>query len=376
MSSEPEEIESDPDTAEAISAEPQSRGILLVALLAWILIGLFLLESPNPPAFAATIDPLLSHVILFFWIAFAGLGAFIGGAARPLRKMIIGLAAVVGFAAATEIVQSALDFGRTGDKQDFIADCIGAGIAAVLITVLLVAVSRAKMVRMVSIASLGALTLLVVAAIFGADLQTRAECFNVDSQLLSDDGLSPLVRVRPGEGSYEDHEGQQSYSGGATPMDGERLRCGVARTQAFTVVVTITPDNVQQTGPTRIVTSSAGIQSDEVNFHLGQEGSDLSVRLRPGPVRNATILLVENVFEANVLTTIAFAYSDGVGEVYKDGILIEVLEFEADSLLGWDATYPLVIGDESTGDRTYEGEIHEVAIFTAALDESEVRPLG
>ena len=40
-------------------------------------------------------------------------------------------------------------------------------------------------------------------------------------------------------------------------------------------------DNVQQTGPTRIVTSSAGIQSDEVNFHLGQEGSDLSVRLRP-----------------------------------------------------------------------------------------------
>ena len=100
------------------------------------------------------------------------------------------------FAAATEVVQSVLDFGRTGDKQDFIADCIGAGVAAALIAVLLVAVSRARMVRMVSIASLAALTLLVVAAIFGADLQTRAECFNVESQLLSDDDLSPMVRVR------------------------------------------------------------------------------------------------------------------------------------------------------------------------------------
>ena len=100
----------------------------------------------------------------------------------------------------------------------------------------------------------------------------------------------------------------------------------------------------------------------------------MCVFVRPGPQRHH--LLVENVFEANVLSTIAFTYSDGVGEIYKDGVLVEVLEFEADSLLGWDATYPLVVGDELTGDRTYEGEIHEVQIFTSALDESEVRSLG
>ena len=41
--------------------------------------------------------------------------------------MIIGFVAVIGFAAATELVQSALKFGRNGEKQDFIADCIGAG---------------------------------------------------------------------------------------------------------------------------------------------------------------------------------------------------------------------------------------------------------
>ena len=48
----------------------------------------------------------------------------------------------------------------------------------------------------------------------------------------------------------------------------------------MTILARVRPASLDQSGPARIVTMSSGTGYGQVNVHLGQDGRDLSVRLR------------------------------------------------------------------------------------------------
>lgn len=361
--------------ANEVADHSWSRGILAV-LIAWVAVGLFLLESPDPPSSTSTVDPSWSHGFLFFWIALVAVTWYTGAQPARYRRGLVALSGVAVFAAGTELAQTALDVGRRGEMQDFAADAAGIALAGVAAALLFTVVRRRRMSTL--IVGFGALTTLLcvgVLSLVGDGIQTRWECRSTASGDIEGDLSGSILRIHPQEGVFVDSEGEHAYSGVEVPFEGDRLRCAVAAADEFTIVVRLTTANIEQSGPTRILTSSTGIDNDQVNFHVGQEGEALSIRLRPGPNRGATWLLAEDIFVAGSESTITVSYSDGDAAIYVDGQFIESLSFEHGSLLGWDESFPLLVGDEFTGDRRFQGAIHEIAILDRALLAREVANL-
>lgn len=146
-----------------------------------------------------------------------------------------------------------------------------------------------------------------------------------------------------------------------------RLKSG----QGLSIEVWFSPDNLSQTGPARIVSMS----SDPLqrNFTIGQSGNDLAIRLRTSKTDANGIpeldtkkqVLSENV--THVLTT----YDGNMKKLYING----KLHSESQELTGdfdtW-GDYPLVIGNEFTGDRTWLGKIYMVAIYSKPLSSEDV----
>ena len=57
---------------------------------------------------------------------------------------------------------------------------------------------------------------------------------------------------------------------------------------------------------------------------------------------------------------------------YVDGKLVASCKVPGDTS-NWDHSFPLLIGNETTADRAWEGEIHGVTFFNRPLTEPEVK---
>jgi hypothetical protein len=146
----------------------------------------------------------------------------------------------------------------------------------------------------------------------------------------------------------------------------------VSRSGELTVEVWLTPDDLRQRGPARIVTLSN--DPSHRNFTVGQEGDRFDVRLRStktsdnglpslaspsGMVTKQTTHLVF-VRERNGTTRLAIN-----GKTVARGSAPGTLE-------NWSRDMRLALGDEVSGGRPWKGTLHRVAIYSAALDEAEV----
>jgi hypothetical protein len=150
-------------------------------------------------------------------------------------------------------------------------------------------------------------------------------------------------------------------------------------TNEITLEVWIRPANTRQSGPARIVTLSAGVKTRNLTLGQGLWGdrpSDLyDVRLRTTEQsENGEPSLSSTPGSANrELTHVVYTRdAAGLARLFVNN------EIRASGTVGgdlssWDAAYPLVLGNEPTGERPWLGEMHLVAIYCRALGSSEIQ---
>lgn len=144
--------------------------------------------------------------------------------------------------------------------------------------------------------------------------------------------------------------------------------------QGLTVEAWLTPATLEQSGPARIVTFSAG--ADERNFTLGAEGTALVFRLRTSradPNGLANEITVPNVFVVGRAQHVSVVYDLASLAVYVDGELRAHFTGHEGTLDAWDPAHYLAVGNELTGDRPWRGLISGVIIINTPRSAAEIR---
>ena len=189
-----------------------------------------------------------------------------------------------------------------------------------------------------------------------------------------DDKLLPL-EARGGKVVSLAGKGGVRLAGGAHLRS---IRPAAALTKALvksgdlSVEVWLRPANLSQVGPARIVS----ISGDPLNrnFTLGQLGSSIEMRLRT-TATNANGMNPHLATSAGVLNGkrqhVVFVRRGERHLFYVDGKLVASGKVPGD-LSNWDHSYPLLVGNETTADRTWQGEIYRVTFFNRALTKPEV----
>ena len=153
----------------------------------------------------------------------------------------------------------------------------------------------------------------------------------------------------------------------------QALRDRIVASGSFTVEVRLTPSRTRQIGPARIVGMSDG--PFRRNFTLAQEGRDLIFRLRTSETdRNGLTseVALDDVFRAGEERHLVVTYRPSTVEFFVDGRRRAAVAGPGGRLDAWDAGYPLLLGNERSGDRPWLGTIEQVAIYERVLSEAEV----
>jgi hypothetical protein len=187
-------------------------------------------------------------------------------------------------------------------------------------------------------------------------------------------GSSAISKINRRNAARLDHNSAMLLNGGscvATNADTPLLEACRA-SNALTIEATLTPVNVTQEGPARIVSFSA--DPSNRNFTLGQQRGKLVLRLRtPQTGLNGTNPELELCsVEANRTHHVIVTYSGGQLLCYLDGAKV----FESSKVQGdfsnWTPQH-LVLGDEWNGERNWSGTLEGVAVFSRALNADEVK---
>ncbi len=194
--------------------------------------------------------------------------------------------------------------------------------------------------------------------------RTAAVAVNTVNPLTGKPAVGKLTRrnaARP------DHNYAMLLDGGsAVAADADaRLLDACRASNALTIEATLTPANVTQEGPARIVTFSSDPSSR--NFTLGQTRDKLILRLRtPQTGPNGTNPETELCsVQANRTCHVVVTYAGGHLLCYVDGAKVFDTSAVQGDFSNWTPHY-LLFGDEWSGQRNWSGTIEGVAIFSRA----------
>lgn len=360
-------------------ATRRTSRVLLAVLVLWAAFGSWALFRPDAGDVSG-LDPAVGHVVVFFFVSLAAFGLTTRRFGTAVG-LVAGVALVGVGAAVSEWLQPILTETRLAQTSDLIANGFGIG-AAVIGSLLLIGLLRDDRRRAAVTVAFCLFGLVVSAAItvVGVDGPLVAwQCRGQGYERLSDPIGDPIIAfdgstVMVGPTRSGDAARQQPLGDGIVADDSADLRCSVLRGGGYTIVATVLPESIESNGPTRIFTSSVGTAFPEENTHIGQDFDELSVRVRTDD--GFQWESVPGVFRAGEPVTVAVAVADGEATVFVDGQERESFELRGTSFLEWNEEFPLLIGDEFTRDRTFEGEILSVAVFDRALaqDHPAVRP--
>lgn len=131
--------------------------------------------------------------------------------------------------------------------------------------------------------------------------------------------------------------------------------------------------SLDQTGPARIISASDG--TSRRNFTVGQQDGQFVFRLRgkasdPNAIDGQ--IEVEGAFDALKRQHIVVTADRERVQVYLDGRLVSQDRGPRDPFGSWDHGYPLLLGNESTGNRGWAGEIFLAAVYDHVLGAEEV----
>lgn len=155
-----------------------------------------------------------------------------------------------------------------------------------------------------------------------------------------------------------------------SPAPPAKLIQAVQESGEMTISVWITPANPSQSGPARIVTFSK--DSSNRNVTLGQDGSKYDARFRTektGP--NGIPSLSVNGVKTQPTHVVFTRSRDGRGSLFLNGKKSGQHNFPG-SPKNWDKKYHFALANELSNDRPWLGTFHQVAIYAAALTDSEI----
>jgi hypothetical protein len=154
---------------------------------------------------------------------------------------------------------------------------------------------------------------------------------------------------------------------------GQQLTTALRESNELTLEAWVKPASATQAGPARIVSISA--DPDHRNLTLGQQADAWEVRLRTATtsVNGMPAITSEPGTCRNDLMHVVYTRNkEGTANIYVNGQLEAGLTVAGD-LSSWDDGYALLLANEATGDRPWLGELHLVAIYSAALTSAEVQ---
>jgi hypothetical protein len=151
----------------------------------------------------------------------------------------------------------------------------------------------------------------------------------------------------------------------------DRLFKDLRSSKGLSIEVWFSPANLSQTGPARIVSMSQ--DPGQRDFTVGQSGQDLTIRLRTTETSGNGIpeLNTKNHVLSQRMTHLLTTYDGAVKRLYINGRLHSESQGLAGDFSTWE-NYPLIIGNELTGDRTWLGKVFLVAIYNRSLSADEV----
>ncbi|MET0421956.1 MAG: VanZ family protein [Acidimicrobiia bacterium] len=317
---------------------------------------------------------------------------------------VITLVVAAGAGALLEVLQ-AIGGVRDPSIVDVLYDTLGAVVAVGLLSLPLLSLRAWS--NVVTVAVVAMIVVVVPAALFATPGDETLACdllrVPVEAAAASDPGATvptPIARYDfdAGSGTVA-----ADMSGAAPALDLQLSRAGVSwiegggphfdggvarsaesaasiakatkRSGAITVEAWVRTDRLDQTGPARLVSISDGTQYHDVNVHLGQDADALSVRLRTS-CGDFTAPTIPNVFTSRTTAEhVAVTFADGIERVYVGGKNVAAWRLEG-RLAGWDPTFPLVVGNEATLDRPFDGDVFAVAIYHQALSGSAITGLA
>ncbi|QBG45974.1 hypothetical protein EGM51_00550 [Verrucomicrobia bacterium S94] len=170
----------------------------------------------------------------------------------------------------------------------------------------------------------------------------------------------------------------RTVSGDVAAMEdvrgGDRIRDNMLESRAFSLDVVLEPFSAEQYGPARIITYSRDPLA--WNFTLGQQGEDVVFRLRTCE-NDAGIGGVEFQGDAIFSTLrplhLAITYDGVKTRLYVDGILRAESHLIQGNFRNWGKNHRLVIHDEVTGGRFWNGRIYRFLIYNRRLTEKEIK---
>ena len=161
----------------------------------------------------------------------------------------------------------------------------------------------------------------------------------------------------------------------ASTANSKKIHDLITSTGEFSVEAWITPNNVVQEGPARIISYSAS-DSDR-NFTLGQSQYNYDFMLRTEQTTsNGTPALstpdAEEVLQAT-LQHVVITYNATIGRsIYVNGNLIDVNDETPSPLSSWDDSFALILGTEASNNNTWQGDIRLLAIYNRALEADQI----
>ena len=399
MTTETEAQESGDTTSPAGVRKPGLRLVLALILIAWVSLGTYLLFTTNQQVLGVGGRDLFGHFVLFSFVAASGTAVL--SEVRNKPAPVLGLVALgVIVAGASELAQGALVGNRDAQWSDFFADAAGV-VAGVAFASVVPRWTPTRPGGLRIVAAWCLIGLLVAGGVVGSaafEVSQRLACRGSVADIEVDGPARSLPGtvvfdfdgsiVQTAEGSF----GPESWgtrapsvaSSGAV-FDGssvitapastaESIACGVFGPDEITVLVSFTPDDVEQVGPVRLFSISVGTERADVDFHVAQQADGLSVRARTSADRLFTTVIPDMLAadgQQHVIVTVA----DDVLWVYTSAGGFYTEEMRGSDLAGWHEDYFVTIGDEQTGDRAYRGEISRITVTNATIDESAAQGL-
>jgi len=198
------------------------------------------------------------------------------------------------------------------------------------------------------------------------------------STIADQSGVAPshdLTIADPGNITWSaDHLDINAATALSTAGAATKVATRAQASEELTVEAWVKPANATQGGPARIITMSTDPWVR--NFMLGQETNTYAARFRADGESDwdngsPTVFTTAGT-TTTALTHVVFTHSsDGAEVLYVDGVENQTF-MRMGGLTQWDATYPIIVGNEATNDRTWLGELHLIAVYEQALDAGEV----
>ncbi len=144
------------------------------------------------------------------------------------------------------------------------------------------------------------------------------------------------------------------------------------RSGAITLEAWVTPANTKQEGPARILTYSK--DSSNRNFTLGQEGTQVDVRLRTTKTSKNALPSLASPARSLLAKLTHVVYTrdrGGKATMFLNGKVVSEQKIGGE-LTNWDDTFRLALADEVSGARPWLGTYHLVAIYARDLNSREV----